>query len=430
MSTELDLTTDAASARALTQLTALIRWAGAGRKLTQPGRLTIADARKLVGLLGTGDEIDPAIGDRVFRTRSSEDLRGLATVLAWAKAAGLVRVFHGRLVPVKKNGRLLDRPLELWATMFDAFDKIGEAICPSGWYTSLLGQDFADGIATLIAAIAEGDGAIGVDDANERVWSALVARYRMDYEPAEQLRHWRKATDRDVRFAVNELIGLGALAEDRANGGTLRLTILADWCLRRPYGAAVPGDSLAQIKVTLQDTDPPVWRRLLVPASIPLDRLDRVVQAAMGWTNSHLHMFTHQTGHYGIPDFDLALHDERKASLRDLASREGDTFGYEYDLGDSWEHEIRLEKLVPADPSSRYPTCVAGERACPPEDSGGTPGYHDLIDTLADPNHPEHEDMLQWLGIDKGSDFDPTRFDPDDANRRLDDVVRGEFGTV
>ena len=173
-----------------------------------------------------------------------------------------------------------------------------------------------------------------------------------------------------------------------------------------------------------------MWRRLLVPASTPLDRLDRVIQAAMGWTNSHLHMFIHQTGHFGIPDFDLPLHDERKALLRDLARREGDTLGYEYDLGDSWEHEILLEKLVPADPNSRYPTCVAGEGACPPEDCGGTPGYQDLIATLADPDHPDHEDMLQWLGIDKGSDFDPTRFDPDDANRRLDAVVRGAFRTV
>lgn len=430
MSTELDLTADAASTRALTQVTALIHWVGAGRKLTQTGRLTMADARELVGLLGTGDEIDPVIGDRVFRTRSSEDLRGLSTVLASAKAAGLVRVVHGRLVPVKKNGRLLDRPLELWAAMFEAFDKIGEAICPSGWYTSLLGQDFADGVATLLAGIAEGGGAIVVDDANERVWSTLVARYRMDDATADQLRHWRKATDRDLRFAVNELIGLGAFAEEGPSGGTLRLTALADWALRRPYSAVAPGDSLAQIKVTLQDTEPPVWRRLLVPASTPLDRLDRVIQAAMGWTNSHLHMFIHQTGHFGIPDFDLPLHDERKALLRDLARREGDTLGYEYDLGDSWEHEILLEKLVPADPNSRYPTCVAGEGACPPEDCAGTPGYQDLIATLADPDHPDHEDMLQWLGIDKGSDFDPTRFDPDDANRRLDAVMRGAFRTV
>jgi len=146
---ELALAADSAAARVLMQVVALTRWVGTGRKLTQTGRLTMVDARELVSLLETGDEIDPAIGDRVFRTRSSEDLRGLATVVVWAKAVGLVRVVHGRLVPVKKSARLVDRPRELWIAMFEAFDKLGEAICPSGWYTSLLGHDFADGIAAL-----------------------------------------------------------------------------------------------------------------------------------------------------------------------------------------------------------------------------------------------------------------------------------------
>src|SRR5215207_9324944 len=122
-----DLAVAAASARALRQVTALTRWVGTGRKLTQTGQLTMADARHLVGLLDTGDEIDPVIGERVFRTRSSAELPGLAVVLAWAKAAGLVRVVHGRLIPVKKNQRLLDQPTQLWAAMFAAFDQLGPA---------------------------------------------------------------------------------------------------------------------------------------------------------------------------------------------------------------------------------------------------------------------------------------------------------------
>jgi Plasmid pRiA4b ORF-3-like protein len=117
------------------------------------------------------------------------------------------------------------------------------------------------------------------------------------------------------------------------------------------------------------------------------------------------------------------LHDERKATLRDLASGEGDTFGYEYDLGDSWEHEVLLEKLVPAEPGRRYPSCLDGARACPPEDCGGTGGYEQLIDALADPRHPDHDDLLHWLGMEKGTDFDPARFDPADADRRLDAVI-------
>lgn len=417
------------SARALRQMAALTRWVGAGRKLTQTGQLTMADARHLVALLETGDEIDPVIGDRVFRTRSSADLTGLAVVVAWAKAAGLLRIVRGRLVPVKKNQRLLDQPTALWAAAFSAFDQLGPAICPSGWFASLLGENFAAGMAALFASIAEGGGAVDVNEVQERVWSTLAARYYLDDATDEQLSRLRKVTARDLRRAVDELVALGALAEDDANNGRLRLTPLADRALRARSGAVTPGDPVAQIKVTLMDTDPPVWRRLLVPAAIRLDRLDRVIQAAMGWTNSHLHMFIHPTGHYGPPDPDLPMHDERKATLRDLAGRVGDAFGYEYDLGDGWEHEVLLEKLVPAEPGGRYPTCLDGARACPPEDCGGTSGYEQLIDALADPNHPDHHDLLQWLGIEKGADFDPARFDPADANRRLDAVVHGATRT-
>ncbi len=418
-----------ASARPLRQVAALTRWVGAGRKLTQTGQLTMADARQLAAMLETGDEIDPVIGERVFRTRSSADLTDLAIVVAWAKAAGLLRVVRGRLIPVKKNQWLLDQPTALWTAMFAAFDQLGPVICPSGWFASLLGEDFADGIAVLFAGIAEGGGTVDVDEVQERVWSALTARYYLDDATDEQLGRMRKVTAGDLRRAVDELVALGSLAEDDTNNGRLRLTPLADRALRARYGAVTPGDPVARIKITLMDTDPPVWRRLLVPAAIRLDRLDRVIQAAMGWTNSHLHMFIHPTGHYGTPDPDLPLYDERKATLRDLAGRDGDTFGYEYDLGDSWEHEILLEKLVPAEPGGRYPACLDGARACPPEDCGGTPGYEQLIDTLADPNHPDHQDMLQWLGIEKGTDFDPARFDPTDANRRLDTVVHAATRT-
>jgi len=143
-----------------------------------------------------------------------------------------------------------------------------------------------------------------------------------------------------------------------------------------------------RLTVTLLDIDPPVWRRLLVPATIRLDRLDHVIQAAMRWTNSHLHMFIHHTIRYGIPDGDFPLRDERRATLRDLASREGDTFGYEYDLGDGWEHEIVLEDLVTAEPDGRVPGLCGRWRRVPARGCGGTQGYQELIDSLADPDHP------------------------------------------
>jgi len=238
----------AASARVLRQVTILTRWVGAGRSLTQTGQLTMADARHLVGLLETGDEIDPVIGKRVFRTRSSADLPGLAIVVAWAKAAGLLRMVRGRLVPVKKNQRLLDQPTALWTAMFAAFDQLGSVICPSGWFASLLGDNFADGIAMLFAGIAKGGGVLDIDEAQEQVWSALSARYYLDDATDEQVQRLRKVTDGDLRRAVGGLVALGSLAEDDANNGRLRLTPLADWALRARYGAVTPGDQVAQIQ--------------------------------------------------------------------------------------------------------------------------------------------------------------------------------------
>jgi hypothetical protein len=418
-----DLAAAAASAPALRQVTALTRWVGDGRKLTQTGQLTMADARHLVDLLDTGDKIDPVIGERVFRTRSSAELPVLAIVVAWAKAAGLVRVVHGRLVPVKKNQRLIDRPVQLWNLMFAAFNQLGPAICPSGWFPSLFAGNFADGTAVLFGGIANGGGAAPTEALQEEVWSALSARYYLDEATGEQLARLRKATGHDVRRAAAGLVSLCALAEDQAAAGMLRLTPLAERALRSRYGDVAPGDQIAQLKITLMDTDPPVWRRLLVPATIRLDRLDRVIQAAMGWTNSHLHMFIHPSGRYGVPDLDFPLQDERHTSLRDLVAREGETLRYEYDFGDGWEHEIVLEQLLAAEPGGRYPTCLAGARACPPENCGGVHGYADLIETLADTTHPERQHMLDWLGIEKGSHFDPVHFDTADANRRLDTVI-------
>lgn len=417
---EENLAAAAASAPALRQMVALTRWVGPGRKLTQTGQLTMADARHLVGLLETGDEIDPMIGTRMFRTRSSAELPRLAIVLAWAKAVGLVRVVHGRLVPVKKNQRLLDQPEGLWTAMFTAFDQLGPALCPPGWFASLLGENFSDGIAVLFASIAGGGGATRIEEAQEQVWSALSARYYLDEATPEQLGHMREATDRDLHRAAGELVAFGALTK---NAETLHLSPAAEKVLRASFAAVQPGDQIAQIKVTLLDTDPPVWRRLLVPMTLRLDRLDRIIQAAMGWTNSHLHMFIHPTGHYGAPELDFPMHDESKASFRDLATRKGDTFGYEYDFGDSWTHEVLLEELLSADPTGLYPACTDGARACPPEDCGGTTGYQELLDALADPHHRDHHDLRRWLGLEHGAEFDPARFDPADASRRITTVM-------
>jgi hypothetical protein len=261
------LAATAAEAEPVRRLRALTRWVGAGRKLTQTGRITLADARELVVLLGTEDEIDPKIGDRVFRTKSSEELPGITTVVEWAKASGLVRVTSGRLVTVKKHVGLLDRPLELWARMFEVFPRLGAALCPSGWGESLLRRHFEEGVGAVLAGTARRGGAIGPAEACALAWETVTAGYVLDDATDQQRATWRAVNDRDVRHALDMLQQLGAVRVGDAD--SVELTELARWALGRRLGEPAPGDPVFEVKIALAGVDdPPVWRRLLVPAGV------------------------------------------------------------------------------------------------------------------------------------------------------------------
>jgi Plasmid pRiA4b ORF-3-like protein len=408
----------AAEAEPVRRLRAFTGWVGAGRKLTQTGRITLADARELVGLLGTGDEIDPKIGDRVFRTKSSDELRGLTTAVEWAKASRLVRVAGGRLVLVRKSAGLLDRPLELWARMFEVFPKLGAALCPPGWGESLMRRHFDEAVAAVLARMTRHGGAIGLAEASALAWETVTAGYVLDDAPDQHRATWRAMNDRDMRRTLEVLELLGAV---RIEGGkSAELTELAGWALRRGLGGSAPGNPVFQVRINLAEVaEPAVWRRVLVPAGIRLDRLHALIQAVMGWDNCHMHVFSDGRADYGRPGPELGFRDERTATLRDLASGEGGRIRYTYDFGDDWEHDIVIEKVLAAEASMGYPVCVAGEGACPPEDCGGAWGYARLREVLTDPADSEHNEMLAWLGLGEPADFDPHGFDVDRANRAL-----------
>jgi hypothetical protein len=182
-----------------------------------------------------------------------------------------------------------------------------------------------------------------------------------------------------------------------------------------------------QIKVTLQDTEPPIWRRIQVRANMTLDRLHEVIQTVMGWTDSHLHQFIVGQTYFGVPDpdygDDLEMNDEAKARLSQITREKGFAFAYEYDFGDSWVHELLLEKIAPPEQGVSYPMCLSGERACPPEDVGGTWGYEEFLAAIRDPEHPEHEDYLEWIG----SEFDPQAFDLEGVNAALRRLGRARY---
>jgi hypothetical protein len=183
-----------------------------------------------------------------------------------------------------------------------------------------------------------------------------------------------------------------------------------------------PRASVFQLKITLAHVEPPIWRRLLVPADITLGTLHLVLNEVMGWTDSHLHSFSLRDRTFGDPSLDpdreLDYEDERKVTLDSLV-REKQSLRYEYDFGDSWDHKVLVEKRFDADDRVYYPLCIGGERACPPEDCGGAPGYANLIAALADSKDAEHDELLAWVG----GYFDPEGFDVNRTNEALRDIA-------
>jgi hypothetical protein len=191
--------------------------------------------------------------------------------------------------------------------------------------------------------------------------------------------------------------------------------------------SAVPA-AIYQFKITLLDTKPKIWRRIQIP-DCKLNTLHYHIQAAMGWTNSHLHHFIIGRQRYGIPKWlddpmlGSKVIDSTKTMLSDFLPANGKRlkFEYTYDMGDDWEHEILFEGALKPDPRVKYPLCLEGERACPPEDCGGVPGYEHMLDVLGDPQHEEHRDTLEWIG----GGFDPEEFDVKWATARMVRGLRG-----
>ena len=173
-------------------------------------------------------------------------------------------------------------------------------------------------------------------------------------------------------------------------------------------------DPIYRLKVTLRGTRPPIWRRFLVPSAISLKRLHDALQAVMGWSNSHLHQFEAGGVRYGTsdPEYGLQRVSETRTTVDQVLRHPKDRLLYEYDFGDSWEHVVVLEAVLTPEPGAVYPVIEGGRRACPPEDVGGVPGYEEFLEAIADPDHPEHRALLEWIG----GDFDPEGFSVRDAN--------------
>ena len=181
-------------------------------------------------------------------------------------------------------------------------------------------------------------------------------------------------------------------------------------------------NKIYQIQIALRGFSPKIWRSVLVSSDVLLSEFHYIIQIAMGWEDAHLHQFVKDKTFY-VPEkmsddfFGGAMNDVdyQNIKISDLLKRARSKMVYEYDFGDSWEHDIIVEKTLPADKNMKYPVCIAGEMNCPPEDCGGVWGYVDMLEILQQPDHEEYEDYLDWLG----DEFDPEYFNIDEVNKLL-----------
>jgi hypothetical protein len=242
----------------------------------------------------------------------------------------------------------------------------------------------------------------------------------------------KKLTAKNPKLTVGEVGGLlMAVAEAMLDAPPLQgfaLIMTAKSlmnCLESEVtGAMKPAESkgrsgmIYRLSITLADVEPPVWRVVEVP-DCTLGELHDVIQVAMGWQESHMHQFILNKKYYGRPspdDYGIDVQDEEGIRLSQIfTGKKKPRLVYEYDFGDSWQHEIRLERTLEPEPKVKYPRCVEGARACPPEDCGGAWGYADFLEAMADPKHENHRDMKEWIG----GKFDPEKFSADKVNKEL-----------
>ena len=188
------------------------------------------------------------------------------------------------------------------------------------------------------------------------------------------------------------------------------------------------GKNVLQLKVTLRDTRPPIWRRIQVCDDITMAKLHDVLQIVMGWNDAHLHEF--ELGRFCIrtpvpdcPEWMDDAKDARKLKLRDLRCEEKTRFSYTYDMGDNWEHIILVEKILPADKTSPKAVCLKGKLACPPEDCGGVWGYEEILEMLQNPQQPDTAERLKWLNHQYEDGYTPAYFSVEEVNQELQQLL-------
>jgi hypothetical protein len=401
-------------------------------KLTQKGNLPLAFCKKIVDL-GLAGPDDRWLKEHGFR--SELDCHDLHLVNILCRMAGLTRKTHGKVSLTRRGERCLgvENSLDLCKRLF--FTYVGRFNWGfEDWYEEA--TSIQAGFAFSMYLVKKyGDSANEVEFYADKFAAAFpfvirsFSGRRMRTPEEEFLLCYSLRTFE--RFLLRfGLVDVTREKDEERDRRWITKSDLFDKIIGVRQGLPQGGaraksgkgkrrfKQVYQFKITLKDTKPPVWRRIRVPETYTFWDLHVAIQDAMGWSDYHLHGFVLRDPQTGAEVF-IGIPDDEFPSLRvtlagwrqkisDWFSGDRKTARYEYDFGDGWEHEIRLEKVLPREEGVEYPVCLDGKMACPPEDVGGTGGYERFLRILADPSHEEHESMLEWAG----GGFNPTDFDP------------------
>jgi len=369
---------------------------------------TQCETRRVLIVRGT-TKLRNRVGGTVATTQdASTTFLGdwFATALLWTQQVALLvnrRTFVPVFVPLAPARTLLDR----------VPGAIAEALRRHGADDAF--------IADELAAMSE----VRIAPTNHRSTLGVLNQYAFHGE-------WR------TRAGTIDLDELGMQLSEMPLGPLRSSTYTADRELAALLGIAptVGGRQRSahpaateplQVKVTLRNVSPPVWRRLVLPAGTTLHELHEYIQAAFGWWNYHLYEFEISRKRYGIPDpdddFGPPPADARRTTLSTVAGV-GTSFLYTYDFGDGWDHTVEIEQLHAQVTGAAAPACIDGRRACPPEDCGGPWGYREFLEIIGSPDHPEHAERVEWAGDWGGARLDPDAFDPAEFDQNLR-TVRG-----
>ncbi|MCY0903844.1 plasmid pRiA4b ORF-3 family protein [Arthrobacter sp. H14-L1] len=416
--------------------TALLQWIGDGRPVTGTGALRLKDLQEAAACVGVsvrGAVKGAQPDDALPFVKSMQDVPLLPQIWAALEAAELIEIKATKVVPFEDaegflSGTAAERveAYSFYATRFLEQTVLGIDPAFPDMSATLAGLE----VSILIAASTSEPPSLErvlalADQAPEEEKRITEIISRLALGRLERLAELGLLTI-DTHFRVPPaLIGCVVDAFDDDVIDRLHLGEAGD---DAKLPAAAP---VLQLKIQLKNAKPPIWRRVLVPADMPLDRLHSVIQSVFGWLDYHLHNF--QTGGFrgpsyapvdpdGLSDsFGEPSLDESTVTVGELLREVGSKMVYTYDFGDDWEHAIAVEKIL-TDGGGQLPQCTGGRGAAPAEDSGGTWGWTKIVQAVNDPEHEEHEEYREWLGLQSGETLDPKAFDVEEANGDLADI--------